>query len=875
MARFLRFLARVTHRFPVLVLLVCTAFLVVALVAAKRHLRLDTNVAALLPQQLDIQQVTREALRDFGTFDFMLAVLEARDGQGAQFLTQIAPEIARELNDARFFYSVDYRLDPNASRLVEATGPVPDIYVVDLLTGEDWDKIRKLFTPEATTKALVRLATRLRLPTSPADLESLLTDPVGLGQVIRDRLTYSSGPAKLNLREGFFLSDDGKMLLMILRPASPTRLGERGDATIASSANLAFAERLTSYLDAVKQGLYNRHPEWHDTLRLSFVGPHIEAVRNTRIVRHDFYATLITSFIAVVALSYLVFRRVQVLYFTGIPLAFGIVWTLGLTAATLKHLTLITAALGAVLVGLGVDYGILLYNRFLEEVHRGRSVGEAIEAIITRTGRGIITGAFTTAAGFLGLTLTTFRGFQELGLVAAIGIVCCLAAMLLMMPSLMTLRLRKTEKRIRRRPLLTLGLPQLGSMVLFRPRTTLVVGVLLTAYFGWLATTVQFDDDISGLQQPSGSYLRLQERIDKQFGIPANQIVAIVEGDTLEQALFRNDLLYRNLQSWNERAEQKIHSFDSLRTFLPSERTQRQAQQRILNFRNEWSQIRQRMEQQAFELGLSEESLEPFFARMEQLFDTAQRHPVLKFESLISPFFQNIVQRYVAKTNEGTYRILTRIYPPKGQWEYEIPELFLQSLRLGEPDTDSLALDVQVTGVVVHASRLKRTVLRDLAFTCLFVVAIVFLILLIHFRSVGDCLLSLVPVLIMLIWTLGLWNLLGLKMNFLNIVVIPMILGIGVHSGLHLLERYREMGYRRLNLVIETTGRGLLLTALTTMLGFGSLALADYRGLQEMGLLTLLGVGTNLLAALVFLPATIRLVERGLTFEDWNPQDLG
>jgi len=130
-------------------------------------------------------------------------------------------------------------------------------------------------------------------------------------------------------------------------------------------------------------------------------------------------------------------------------------------------------------------------------------------------------------------------------------------------------------------------------------------------------------------------------------------------------------------------------------------------------------------------------------------------------------------------------------------------------------------------------------------------------------------------VLLSLLWTLGVWKLVGLDLNFLNIVVIPMILGIGVHSGLHLIERYREMGRRRLGLVIETTGRSLLLAALTTIVAFGSLALADYRGLQEMGLLTILGVGTNLLATLIFLPATIRFLERGLTFDDWNPQDLG
>lgn len=871
----LRLLARLTHRFPVLVLLGCAALTAICVVAIRRHLTLDTNVTALFPRQSEIHQITREALRDFGSFDFMLAVVEARGDKGKEFLLENAPEIAHDLLDRRYLFSVDYRLDPNAASLMEGSGPASDIYIVNLLTDTDWDQIHELFSPESTQKNLVRLSHRLIHPIGAGERKRLLQDPVGLNHIIRKRLTFATGPAKLNLRDGYFLSEDGRMLLMILHPVSPPPRGSRTEFSLSSSNDVVFAQRLSDFLEETRDGLMKRNPAWKDSLRLSFLGPHIEAVRNTRIVRHDFYATLITSFVAVVALFYLTFRRFEVLYFTGIPLACGIVWTLGLTAATIQHLTIITASMGAVLVGLGVDYGILLYNRLLEEVHRGRDVGEAIEIILLRTGRGIITGGLTTAAGFLGLTLTTFKGFQELGLIAATGLVCCLASMLLMTPSLIAIRLKSRSESIRRRPLLTLGLPQLAAMVLTRPKTTLAAGILVTAYFGIAASRVTFDADISGLQQPSRSYLRLQERIDDHFQTPSNQIVAIVQGESLENALLQNDLLYRNIQSWNDLERQKILAVDSLRTFLPAAETQRLAQDRLLGFRRGWSGIRKRMLDQAREQGLAPAALEPFFVRMEGLFKTAERHPTLRFENLPSPFLQTIVQRYVAKTPDGQYRIMTQIYPPKGQWRDEIPDRFLERLRMGEPDGEPKTINVQVTGIVVHASRLKKTALRDLAYTCLFVVTAVFLILLIHFRRVGISLLALLPVGLSLLWTLGLWHLLRFEINFLNIVVIPIILGMGVHSGLHLLERYREMGYRRLSLVIETTGRGLLLTGLTTMLGFGSLALADYRGLQEMGLLTLLGGGTNLIAALVFLPATIRLIERGLSFEDWNPQDLG
>lgn len=856
MQLFLSALSYATRRFPALVLLGCLVLFGIALTATVRRLQLITDIQALLPRESEIARVTREALRDFGSFDFMFTVVEAREGAGPDDLLNAASEIAHALDDRRFFSSVEYRLDRRAMQLIEGGGLVEaDELIVNLLTEADWDAIEQRLEPGATARALQQVRDRLREPLSSGEQEKLLEDPLGLTDIIRRRLTFTSGPAKLHVREGYFLSADGRMLLMILRPVRP-------------SSDLGFAQSLSGFLGATQDGLMERHPEWRKLLRMNFVGSHVETVQNTRMVQHDFMGTLIASFLGILALFYLTFRRLEVLVYIGIPLVFGIVWTLGLTAGLLGRLTIVTAALGGVLVGLGVDYGILLYNRFLEEVRRGREIREAADLILHRAGPGIIVGGFTTMIGFLGMTLVSFRGFQELGLVASMGILCCLTASLLMVPSMMVLFMARRAESIRHRPLLTLGLPQIADMVLSRPRTTLVAGVLLTVYFGWQAAEARFDDDISGLQQPSRRYLELQKRLEERFETPSKQIVAIVEGATLEEALHYNDQLYLNLQSWQQRATEKILAFDSLRTYLPSEKTQRYAQDRMIRLGTDWEQRKAALLEQAAEVGLAPESLAPFFHRVERWIETARRRPYLRFGNLPGDFFETVVQRYVYKSPSGQFRILTQIYPPQGQWRLEIPEAFLDTLQLGIPK-------IEVTGVVLLASRLKGIVLHDLAWTCLFVVGAVLLILMLHFRGPGDCFLALLPVGVSLIWTLGIWRLMGLDLNFLNILVLPMILGVGVHSGLHLLERYREMGKRRMNLVMETTGRAVLLTALTTMLGFGSLALAQSRGLQEMGLLTLFGVGTNLAAVLIFLPATVRIIERRLTFEDWNPQDLG
>ncbi|GEM_PF-534374 len=867
MSRFLTFLARATHRHPWAILLGCLALTALCAVAVVRKLTLQTDVRDLLPRDSEVARVTRSALDDFGAFDFMLAVVEDRaESPGAdsgEWLTQAAPQIADALNDQRFFSQVQYKLESTASSLIEAGNNGSDSLIVNLLTDADWDAFEQRLSPDTIRESLVALREKLKRPLSLADRRDLLEDPLDMRRIIRARLTYSSGPAKLNVRRGFFLSEDGRMLLMILRPVRP-------------STDVLFSQELDQFLTETRDGLFRRNPGWKDKIRIDFQGAHVETARNASAVRSDLSATLFASFLGVIALFWLTFRRFEALYFIGLPLACGILWTLGFAAGTLLRISILSAAMGGVLIGLGVDYGILLYNRFIEEVQRGSDPAEAIETILRRTGRGIVTGGFTTAVGFLAMTLTSFEGFRELGLVTGMGILCCMASALLMIPAMMTLLMGRRTASIRRRPLLTLGLPQLAGMVLSRPRTTLAAGILLTVYFGYRAQGVGFIDSLREFQPESRHYANLQKRIDRHFETPSNQIVIIVEGKTLQDALECNDLLYRNIQSWQQVAEEKILALDSLRTYLPSARTQRASQKRFLSLLGaQWPGTKKQILEIGTQLGMAPETFDAFFDRIERLRAAAERGEVIEFGQgpLPSPYLTTIVQRYVTK-REGRYRVLTQVYPPKGRWELEIPEAFLKNLKAGDTAWGKPSIPVDVTGVVVLSSRLKKIIIRDLAWTCLCVLAILMGILLIHFRRMGDTLLALIPVVLSLIWTLGLWSLFGFHMNFINIIVLPMILGIGVHAGLHLLERYREMGHRRLNLVMETTGRGLLLTALTTIVGFGSLAMAQFRGLQEIGLLVIIGVGTNLLATLIFLPVTIRFIERGLSFDDWNPQEL-
>jgi predicted RND superfamily exporter protein len=111
-----------------------------------------------------------------------------------------------------------------------------------------------------------------------------------------------------------------------------------------------------------------------------------------------------------------------------------------------------------------------------------------------------------------------------------------------------------------------------------------------------------------------------------------------------------------------------------------------------------------------------------------------------------------------------------------------------------------------------------------------------------------------IPLGLGMIWTAGLMWLFHLKFNLANMIVVPLILGIGVENGIHMVHRYREEGEGGATLVTGSTGQSVVLFSLTTMIGFGSLMLAKHYGVFSMGLLLMLAVGSVLIASLTVLP---------------------
>ncbi|MBN1758924.1 MAG: MMPL family transporter [Chitinispirillaceae bacterium] len=208
---------------------------------------------------------------------------------------------------------------------------------------------------------------------------------------------------------------------------------------------------------------------------------------------------------------------------------------------------------------------------------------------------------------------------------------------------------------------------------------------------------------------------------------------------------------------------------------------------------------------------------------------------------------ESIKERY---TNDKSSSLLINVYPKHYIWEES------QLRRFNEA---TVKVTDRMTGMpmlmMVMIDMMKKKGATAVTFGAIAIVAF----LLIDFRSIRYTILAIVPLAVGTIWMVGIMAGLGMAFSMVSFMALPLIIGIGIDDGVHILHRYRLEGPDSMSMVIKYTGRAILLTSLTTMIGFGSMGLASHRGIAGMGQLLFIGVGTCFITSAFLLPSIITI----------------
>lgn len=617
-------------------------------------------------------------------------------------------------------------------------------------------------------------------------------------------------------------------------------------------------------------------------VNVGITGESVLELDEMRQSQEDSVVATIVSLVIVAGIFIVAYRETGRPVKATLALIFGLAYTMAYTTCVVGHLNILTITFLPILIGLAIDFGVHLITRYEEELRQGRSEWQALERAMVNTGLGIFTGAFTTAGAFFAMGLTDFRGIKEMGIITGGGMLICLVPMLTLLPVLL-LRgkqnvLDHSIKSVDRRA-------RIERLWLERPGWVAGVTLGLTALALVQAPKVRFDYNLLHMQSkdlPAVIYIR--KLIE---GASKSVLFAAVVADSLEEAVVLQKQL-TNLPT--------VADVDSMSTYLTGDQSAKLA--RISEIKKVVTGIQfSELHPEAVEVaplnqtllytlgylglaaGIAEKEGAPEIAqRLRSLRKSIVdfRHQLAlgngtKTSQRLTAFeialFTEIQRTFEALKNQDdsaplraedlpptlrsrfigkTGKHLLQVYPREDVWERGPQERFVAELRSVDPD---------VTGTPVQLLEYTTLLKESYENAALYSLGAIVLLIWIRFPNLISVFLALLPVGIGTIWMLGIMGWLGVPFNPANIMTLPLVIGIGVTNGVHILNRFTEE--KTPSILAKSTGKAVLVSGLTTIAGFGSLIPAEHQGIASLGIVMSVGVATCMIAALTFLPALL------------------
>jgi predicted RND superfamily exporter protein len=820
----------------------CAGVLFALSMAASSRLRLNSDVLDLLPRNAPVIQTFRHTLEEFGGVDTLMILVELPEDVAVDPYESFVEELATGLEELPQLEYVDYRI-ANIEELVESNFPQAFLFLDEAARQRFEQKLSDAEIEQRVAEIRRTLAT----PQAVIAKRLIRIDPLGLADVFLDRLSGTRGALRVDLASGFFLSADRRLLLLLAKPVHPAQ-------------NFGFTEELVAAVEARTGDLLARWeeiagPDPPPPPAVELGGNYITTLEDAKYIRRDVVVNNVSSTLGVLLLFVYAFRRVGLILYALIPLMLGLSLTFGLMGITVGALNAVSGATAALLIGLGIDFVIVSYGRYVEERSNGASIPAALVTMNGSTGRSVVSGAVTTTATFWAFTGTEFQGLRQMGFLTGTGILFCLVSVLFMMPAMLAWSEAHHSKR-RREPRLYLhgfGTDRLIRFSMRHARAVLAVGAVVTLVLGGLAVQIKFEDSIREMRPRGTRNSKIERLMGEHFGTGLDFMMLVLRGESLEEVL--------ELTTEAAEGAQKIAGTDelvrveSILSVLPPRQRQLETIAWLDRHRGDLASV-ERVRRVFLEASRREGLRPEAFDHGLDLFAQAASvdRPISLDDLRVDDASQRLLERFVRHTEHG-WTSIVYLYPPPQLWKREAPPGLR---RLAQ----ELGPRAELSGINVVSEFMRHTVRRDAIVASLIGFALVVGILWIDFRRLFDTLASLFPLVVGLIWMLGGMVLLSLSMNFFNVFVTAMIIGVGVDYGVHMIHRYREEkggGRERLEAGLTETGKAVVLAALANVVGFGSLSLSSYPGIQSIGYVAIMGSSSSALVALTVLPAYLAI----------------
>ncbi len=624
-----------------------------------------------------------------------------------------------------------------------------------------------------------------------------------------------------------FVSEDGAVVVMIIRAGS-------------QATNYASDARLLTRVKADVAAL-GFPGKYADGMRVGYAGDVPTRVEEMEGLATDLGVSGAIVLSLVIAVLVLYFRSWRSLVIIGFPLTCGALLSFGAVALpplSIRSLNSNTAFLGSIVIGNGINSGIMILARFREERIAGHELESAIRTALATTWRPTLAAASAAAAAYGSLVLTDFRGFAQFGWIGGLGMLICWAAAMLLIPPMASLF---GEKMTSRTPKLSGGRSFIGSLI-NRPRAVLAVTAIacLVASIGlYKRGSDWIEYDLSKLRRRD-SWTTGERYFGQKMDATMGRFLtpAVIMADDPKQAEIISERI-RKLQA-EGRAGDLIATVRSSGDVLPPSRAESLTEARLLA-KALTPKLKEGLtpEQRAIvDRATSDEALRPLGA--EQVPDS-------------------IATGLREKGGRVDRNVLIFPRPGRGTWDAARLTSFAHDVREAAVVDGHQAI---VTGSLLLSSDIAAAMTHDGPRATLAALIAVLVVCIVAFRSLGLSLASVTSLFAGVLLMLGTMAWSNSYLNFSNFVALPITFGIAADYSINVLKRYQQEGTLDLTSALRATGGAVALCSATTIIGYGSLLVAQNRALFSFGAFAVTGELTCLATAVLALPAALTLRAR-------------
>lgn len=635
-------------------------------------------------------------------------------------------------------------------------------------------------------------------------------DPLNLTPLALKKIQSLQFDENFEVNEGYIQTKDKKNLLLFITPSVNPSETEKNKQFIHS-------------LDGIKKTLAD---EFQGKVVIEYYGAAPVSVGNSTQIKQDSMFTSLVALGVIMLLLFLFFRRILVIFYILLPVAFGGLFSLTLLYFIKGEISAIALGAGSIVLGIAINYSLHFFTHYKHE----RSVKKVIEDLTLP----MLIGCTTTVGAFLSLQFAESQALHDFGMFAGFSLIGAVLFSIIVLPHLLkdknspesqtALEEIHTEKKS--------ILDKALSYPLDKNKSIVILAFILTLVFAFTARNVDFESDMMKMNYQSEELTRAQENIERINKYSLKSVYVITKGKDLNATLKANERASAKLQHLKETSS--VGKYSSISALLISDSLQKL---RITRWNTFWTKekrdsLKTNLQRYSKEYKFREDAFTEFYALLNKNFEVV---PLSQLDSLK----KLIANDWISETKDLT--TIVNLVKSEAGSKQKIYEAF-------KDDKDVLVFDKQYM-----TNQFIAIISSDFNLILLITALLVFGFMLLSHGRIELAIINFLPMFISWLWILGIMGILGLKFNIINIIISTFIFGLGDDYSIFIMDGLaHEYKYGRKNLGSYKTS--IFLSALTNIVGVGVLIFAKHPALKSIAAITIIGMCTVLFISFIVQP---------------------